>query len=101
MVRGREKRSESQATGTSSKERMAPVEAMADRMKKSVAKKVPPGMEAKTAGMVRKSRAGPSAGWKPKLNTAGKMAMPASRETSRSQIMTRVAMSGILTSSLK
>lgn len=38
LVRGRAKRSESQATGTSSRERMAPVEAMADRMKKSVAK---------------------------------------------------------------
>lgn len=38
---------------------MAPVAAMAESAKKTAVKNAPPGMAAKTAGMVRNSRAGP------------------------------------------
>ena len=56
---------------------------------------VPPGIEVNTAGMVMNTSDGPAAGSKPKANTAGKMAIPASNETERSASMTRVAVAGM------
>src|SRR5512133_250117 len=89
------------ATGTSINEICAPMEAMAVRMKKITMKTLPNGMEAKTDGIVRKSSDGPAFGSYPKAKTAGKMAIPASRETARSEKATRMAVPGIFWSSRK
>ena len=103
VARGREMRkvSESHATGTSSRDSIAPIEATADRTKNNVVKSCPPGMDANTAGMVRNSRLVPAVGSKPKLNTAGNTAMPAKMDTSRSQTITRTARNGTCVSDLK
>jgi len=53
------------------------------------------GIWAKTAGMVMKTSEGPADGAKPKVNTAGKMAMPANMETHKSAHMTRNAVRGM------
>ena len=76
-------------------ESMAPVAAMAESTKKSTMKRWPKGMLAKTAGMVMNSREGPALGSKPKANTAGKMAIPASMETKRSAHITRTVVRGM------
>ena len=83
------------ATGTSSKESMAPVAATAVNTKKTTISRWPIGIWANTAGMVMKTRDGPALGSKPKVNTAGKMAMPASMETNRSAAITRTVVAGI------
>ena len=101
VLRCRPKRSVRMAAGTSRIESMAPTLAMAVRMKKSVMKIAPPGIEVNTAGMVMKTNEGPAEGSKPKENTAGKMAMPASSETVRSASMTRVVVAGMFWSSRK
>ena len=67
----------------------------ADSTKKSTIKRWPNGMLAKTAGMMMNSSEGPAVGSKPKANTAGKMAIPASMETNRSAHITRNAVTGI------
>ncbi len=53
--------------------------ARASSTKKRMAKNWPMGMLLNTLGSVSKTRLGPLAGLKPKVKTAGKMAMPAKR----------------------
>ena len=61
----------------------------------------PPGIDVKTAGIVMNTSEGPADGAKPKVNTAGKIAMPASSDTDKSASMTRVAVHGMFCSSRK
>ena len=51
--------------------------------------------------MVMNTSDGPAVGAKPKVKTAGKIAMPASIETHRSAAMTRAAVTGMFWSSPK
>ena len=88
-------------TGTSMMDSMAPVAAMAVRMKNAASSIWPPGICANTAGMVMNTSDGPADGAKPKLNTAGKMAMPASSDTDRSASITRVAVAGMFCAAVK
>jgi hypothetical protein len=55
---------------------------MAVRMKNSTITTWPSGMAWNTMGMVMNSRDAPASGWKPKANTAGKIASPARIDTS-------------------
>jgi ADP-ribosylglycohydrolase len=83
------------AMGTSTRESRAPVAATAVSTKKATISACPNGICENTAGSVMKTSDGPAWGAKPKVKTAGKMAIPASMDTHRSAHMTRVAVAGI------
>ena len=69
------------ATGTSTRDSIAVVAAMEVRMKKAINNKLPKGILENTKGIVLNNNPGPAPGSMPKVNTTGKIAVPARSET--------------------
>ncbi|MNS68251.1 hypothetical protein D3C72_1015280 [compost metagenome] len=101
LVRVQPKRSWKITTGTSISDSIAPVAATAARIKNTTIRTCPMGICENTAGIVMNTSDGPALGAKPNVNTAGKMAMPASMDTPRSAAITRKVVTGIFWSSRK
>lgn len=88
-------------TEVSNRDIIAPSAAIEVSMKKMPMKICPKAIFENIIGIVTKSRDGPDSGAKSNANTAGKMAIPASMDTSRSAHMTFRAVRGIFWSSRK
>jgi hypothetical protein len=89
------------ATTTSNIEIIAVVAAIAVKIKNIITSSPPKGILEKTNGIVINKSPGPCSGAIPKENTAGKIAIPASKDTIVSEIMTLPEVAIILLSLVK